>query len=94
MSVLLSLALAMKLTVDLFPPPGKSELVMVNPLTPGILQVRKTVAWGVAHENSTGELSLTFLETGDSKNTFELVLVPACIEELSMRLKIRKFALN
>ena len=44
MSVLLLLAVTMKRAVVLIPPPGKSELVMVNPLTPGILQVRETVA--------------------------------------------------
>ena len=43
MMVLLRIAVAVKLTVDFFTPPGKSEGVMVNPL-PVILQNRLTVA--------------------------------------------------
>ena len=43
MSVLLLLAVTMKLTVFFFPPPGKSEGVLVI-MAPGILQLRVTVA--------------------------------------------------
>ena len=77
MFVLLLLALAMKVTVVLFPPPGKPELVIVNPFTPSILHDRVTVAPnGVMHENSTADPSLTFFEAGISENTPELVLAP------------------
>ena len=79
MFVLLLLAFAMKVTIVLSPPPGKSELVVMNPLTPGILHDRVTVAQnGVMHENSTGdhEPSLVLFKAGLSENTPELVLTP------------------